>query len=208
MDGHWREGIAHPLPDDDPRERQRRIGRRFNAAIVRAMGTDLLTVRVDLAPAPGPPDRAGRRAGLPSPALADGAVAGAVAALLSGAPSTLHALLTGADPLEATRAAGALVLPRETRPLPLLAAALPAHAAISLAWGAVLAVALPQRHTVTAGAFAGLAIAAVDLGVIGSRLPRIRALPTAPQVADHVAYGTVVGAVVARRRRARRERRR
>jgi hypothetical protein len=36
------------LPGDDPRERQRRIGLRFNAALVRAMGTDLLTVRVDL----------------------------------------------------------------------------------------------------------------------------------------------------------------
>jgi hypothetical protein len=38
------------LPDDDPRERQRRIGRGLNAALVRAMGTDLLTVRIDLEP--------------------------------------------------------------------------------------------------------------------------------------------------------------
>ena len=44
----WRSGTAHPLPDDDPRERQRRIGLRFNAAVVRAMGTELMTVRVDL----------------------------------------------------------------------------------------------------------------------------------------------------------------
>jgi len=44
----WRSGTAHPVPDDDPRERQRRIGLRFNAAIVRTMGTDLMTVRVDL----------------------------------------------------------------------------------------------------------------------------------------------------------------
>ena len=46
----WRSGTAHPVPDDDPRERQRRIGLRFNAAIVRTMGTDLMTVRVDLDP--------------------------------------------------------------------------------------------------------------------------------------------------------------
>jgi deazaflavin-dependent oxidoreductase (nitroreductase family) len=46
----WYSGTAHPLPDDDPRERQRRIGLRFNAAMVRAMGTDLMTVRVDLDP--------------------------------------------------------------------------------------------------------------------------------------------------------------
>ncbi len=46
--GRWREGVAHLMPGDDPRERQRRIGLRFNAAVVRVMGTDLLTVRVDL----------------------------------------------------------------------------------------------------------------------------------------------------------------
>lgn len=49
--GRWREGIAHVMPDDDARERQRKIGLRLNAAVVRAMGTELLTVRVDLAPA-------------------------------------------------------------------------------------------------------------------------------------------------------------
>jgi deazaflavin-dependent oxidoreductase (nitroreductase family) len=48
--GRWRSGTARPLPDDDPRERQRRIGRRLNAAAVRAMGTELLSLRVDLDP--------------------------------------------------------------------------------------------------------------------------------------------------------------
>jgi deazaflavin-dependent oxidoreductase (nitroreductase family) len=46
----WLSGTAYPLPEDDPRERQRRLGLRFNAAVVRAMGTDLMTVRVDLDP--------------------------------------------------------------------------------------------------------------------------------------------------------------
>jgi deazaflavin-dependent oxidoreductase (nitroreductase family) len=51
----WRSGTAHVLPDDDPRERQRRLGRlglgkRVNAAAVRVMGTRLLSVRVDLDP--------------------------------------------------------------------------------------------------------------------------------------------------------------
>jgi deazaflavin-dependent oxidoreductase (nitroreductase family) len=49
----WRDGIAKVLPDDDPRARQRRIaqghpGRALNALAVRTMGTDLLTVRIDL----------------------------------------------------------------------------------------------------------------------------------------------------------------
>lgn len=46
--GRWRSGTAHLMPRDDPRERQRRMGRRLNAAAVRAMGTELLTVRIDL----------------------------------------------------------------------------------------------------------------------------------------------------------------
>ena len=48
--GRWRPGIAYLMPDDDPRERQRQIGRAFNAAVVRAMGTELLTVRLELDP--------------------------------------------------------------------------------------------------------------------------------------------------------------
>lgn len=48
--GRWRSGTAHVLPADDPRERQRMLGRRawLNAASVRRLGTDLLTVRIDL----------------------------------------------------------------------------------------------------------------------------------------------------------------
>ena len=51
----WRTGTAHVLPDDDPRERQRMLarghpGRWLNAFVVRAMGTELLTVRIDLDP--------------------------------------------------------------------------------------------------------------------------------------------------------------
>jgi deazaflavin-dependent oxidoreductase (nitroreductase family) len=53
--GRWRGGTAHLLPDDDTRERQRLLGRRLggrlNAVAVRSLGTDLLTVRIDLDPA-------------------------------------------------------------------------------------------------------------------------------------------------------------
>jgi deazaflavin-dependent oxidoreductase (nitroreductase family) len=47
--GRWRTGIAHVIDDDDPRARLRSIPR-VNAAGVRAMGTELLVVRVDLDP--------------------------------------------------------------------------------------------------------------------------------------------------------------
>jgi deazaflavin-dependent oxidoreductase (nitroreductase family) len=45
--GQWRSGVAHLLPDDDPWERLRHLPR-LNSTGVRVMGTDLLTVRVDL----------------------------------------------------------------------------------------------------------------------------------------------------------------
>ena len=45
--GRWRRGVAHLLPDDDPRERQRSMPK-SNARAVRAMGTNLLSIRIDL----------------------------------------------------------------------------------------------------------------------------------------------------------------
>jgi deazaflavin-dependent oxidoreductase (nitroreductase family) len=47
----WRSGTAHVLHGDDWRERQRRMPNKLNSAVVRAMGTEHLTVRVDLDPA-------------------------------------------------------------------------------------------------------------------------------------------------------------
>ena len=47
--GRWRAGTAQVLDEDDPRARLRSISR-LNAASVRAMGSDLLVVRVDLDP--------------------------------------------------------------------------------------------------------------------------------------------------------------
>jgi deazaflavin-dependent oxidoreductase (nitroreductase family) len=55
----WRTGTAQVLVDDDWRERQRRMPNRVNSAVVRAMGTEHVTVRVDLDPASGAPRSAG-----------------------------------------------------------------------------------------------------------------------------------------------------
>lgn len=137
-----------------------------------------------------------------SATLHDGLAAGAVAALLSGAPSTLHALATRTSPLAATLAAGTLLAPRARRPVVLLLAAVPVHLALSFGWALVLAAILPRRRTLAYGTLAGLAIAALDLGVVGRRLPRVRALAPVPQILDHVAYGATVGAVLRSRWRA------
>ena len=117
--------------------------------------------------------------------------AAAWAAALSGIPSTVHALATGRDPLEATRAAGTILLPRETRPERLLAAAVPVHLAISLGWTVVL-----DRAGVRGalrGGIAGLVIAGLDLGIAAKRFPRVRRLPVGPQLADHAAFGAIAG---------------
>jgi deazaflavin-dependent oxidoreductase (nitroreductase family) len=44
---HWFTGTAHILPDDDPRERMRKLAR-ANDVAVRLMGTEHLVIRVDL----------------------------------------------------------------------------------------------------------------------------------------------------------------
>ncbi len=140
-----------------------------------------------------------RRTGAAGRSLSDAVIAGSVAAVLSGLPSTLHALRTGGDPLEASLAAGTLLLPAEQRVGRLLPAASLVHAGMSLGWALVLAATLPARRTTLAGGLAGAAIAALDLGLVGRRLPLIRRLPVLPQLADHVAYGAVVGSVLAGR---------
>ena len=44
----WRSGTAHVLYDDDWRERQRRLPNKLNSATVRLVGTEHLTIRIDL----------------------------------------------------------------------------------------------------------------------------------------------------------------
>ena len=125
----------------------------------------------------------------------------AAAALLSGAPSTLDALRRHREirPVltyvqEATSAIGTLVPPG--RPGLLRGALI--HVGISALCGEGLARTLPRRHSVAWAAGAGLVLGVINVGVIGRRFPAIRALPLAPQLADHVAFGVVFAAIVDR----------
>jgi len=119
----------------------------------------------------------------------------ALAGLLSGLPSTAFALLRGRDPLEATRAAGRLLLPDARSDVSVLAAAALAHTTLTTGWTAVL-------HRLPGGALRGagygLVIAALDLGLArvirGRRFGAIAELELLPQVADHVAFGILVSA--------------
>lgn len=128
--------------------------------------------------------------------LRDVAVATAVASVVSGVPSTVHALGTGRGVLDAARAAGTVIPGREERPG--LVAGGAAHVAISAFWGMVLGRLLPRRHAVWWGALAGLVIAAGSLLTVGRRRPAIAALPQVPQWLDNVAFGAVVGWLLSR----------
>ena len=136
-------------------------------------------------------------------ALKDLLLAWLVATVFSGVPSTLHALATGADALEATRAAGKMLLPHATDTRVLFAAAAIVHPAVSAFWTAVFAVLLPRRH-VTLWAIAGsAAVALLDLRAIAPVLfPAVAALPFWPQVADHLAWGALLGGTLQLRGRA------
>jgi hypothetical protein len=115
-------------------------------------------------------------------------------------PSTAWSLIRRDDPLEGGRAAGAIVLPHERRTAVLLAAATPLHLAIAMGWAAVMAIALPRGREPAWGVVGGMAIATLDLALIGRRIPSIAALPQGRQWADHAAYGLSVGLVLRARR--------
>ena len=68
---------------------------------------------------------------------------------------------------------------------------------LTAAWTTLLTAVLPRRRTAAAGALAGLGIAVLDLGVAQRRFPAIAALPRVPQVLDHIAFGALVGVVLA-----------
>jgi hypothetical protein len=143
---------------------------------------------------------------IPATCWFDALAAGACAALFSGIPSTLYAWFTGGDVMEATRAAGAMLIPASSSDRELVLAAALVHVAVSLFWTAVLVPVLPRRHTVAWATCALAGVALLDLRVIGRLFPEILALAFWPQFADHLAFGALLGGVLAYRRRTRRRR--
>jgi hypothetical protein len=134
--------------------------------------------------------------GVPGDALS----AGLAGAACSAIPSTVWSLVRGDDVLEGGRAAGAMLLPNERRTAVLLAVAAPVHLAISIGWAAVMAIGLPRDREPAWGVVGAMAIATLDLALIGRRIPSIRTLPQGRQWADHAAYGLSVGLVLRARR--------
>jgi hypothetical protein len=137
-------------------------------------------------------------------------VAWAAATLFSGLPSTLHALATGADVLEATRAAGAMLVGPDRTLAALIAAAALVHPAISLFWTWIFGRLLPRRRVAPWAVLGSAAVAVLDLRVIAPPLfPTVAALPFWPQFVDHLMWGACLGLTlqVRQSRRARADRR-
>ncbi len=130
--------------------------------------------------------------------VVDGLVAGAWAGAVSVVPSAVTA---GARPWwHSAQAAGNLLLPASAPPGRLLAVGATTRAAVALNWGVVLSRWLDRRHPVAHGTLAGLALFGFQYVLVGRRRPLVAVLPALPQLADHLAYGGVAGAVLARRR--------
>jgi hypothetical protein len=124
------------------------------------------------------------------------ALAWLAATLLSGLPSTLYAFLTGRDPLEATRAAAAM-LPFTSN---FFVDAGIVHCAVSLFWALVLWQVLPRRRAAGWATAAAALIGIVDLQIIAPRFfPEVAALEFWPQMADHLAWGLCFGLVAQKR---------
>ncbi len=123
-------------------------------------------------------------------------IAGLAGSVVSAFPSTTWTLIRRGDVLEGGRALGQVLLPHERRTIVLLVAGAPVHLALSVGWAYVLAAVLPPRAEPFYGAVGGVAIAALDLAVLGRFFPPISALPQGRQWADHVAFGVTVGAVL------------
>jgi hypothetical protein len=122
------------------------------------------------------------------------ALAGAVAGVVSGAPSTCWWLLTGRgpDPVAATREIG-----RRAAGRPSLLAGGALHLALSCAFA--VPVGAVARRGRLAAALAGAALYAVNFHVVAPRAwPAVRRFDGPPQLADHLAYGLAVGEMLRR----------
>ena len=124
-----------------------------------------------------------------------------VATLFSGIPSTVYALVSGADILDATRAAGAMLVASDSTPT-LIAAAAVVHASVSLLWAFAVSAVLPHRHKMAWALVAAAVIAVLDLRVIAPAFfPEVAALAFWPQFADHLMWGACLGLTLDVRRR-------
>jgi hypothetical protein len=117
-----------------------------------------------------------------------------MATVFSGLPSTTYALIIGANPLEATWAAGGMLLSMNAPAAQLFMAAAVVHCSVSAFWTVVFGALLPRRHVVYWALAGSAAVAWLDLRLIAPLLfPSVATLPFWPQFADHLMWGALLG---------------
>ncbi|MDB5811943.1 MAG: hypothetical protein JWN94_4065 [Betaproteobacteria bacterium] len=117
-----------------------------------------------------------------------------MATLFSGVPSTLFFIITGVDLWPPIQAVGEMVLPSSSEPSQIFIAAALVHGTVSVFWTLVVARILPVKHAPAYAIAASALIAVIDLRVIAPVFfPAVAALSFWPQVADHLAWGLLLG---------------
>jgi hypothetical protein len=106
----------------------------------------------------------------------------------------VYAFLTHRDVLEATRAAGAMLIRPDAPLAALIAAAALVHAVVSFFWASVLRFLLPPCHIAVWAMAWSAGVALLDLRVIAPIFfGSVASLPFWPQFADHLMWGACLG---------------
>ena len=124
-------------------------------------------------------------------------VAGGLAGLVGAIPSTVYLLVTGGNVFASVNALAAMVAGNELPVLHSVAVATAVHITLSFFWASVLVTLLPLRAPVVGALVASAIITILDLKVIAPHyFAEAAALAFVPQLADHLAWGATVGAVL------------
>ena len=120
-----------------------------------------------------------------------------IAAFLSGIPSTALAYFTGKDMMEATRAAGAMLIAPDSSTSSLVLAATVVHGTLTFFWASILTLFVPREHAVSYSCIVMILVGIVNLCIIAPLFfPSVVALSFWPQMMDHAALGFCFGIVL------------
>jgi hypothetical protein len=120
-----------------------------------------------------------------------------IAGIFGGIPSTLLAYFTGKDILEATHAAGAMLIAADSSSTQLFMAATLVHGSLTFFWATVLTLCVPRKHAVSCSCILMILVGFFNLSIIAPHFfPSVAALQFWPQMMDHAALGFCYGAIL------------
>ena len=99
--------------------------------------------------------------------------------------------------MEATRAAGAMLIAADSSVSHLLLAATLVHGSLTFFWASVLTLYAPREHAIICSTAVMVLVGFINLGIIAPLFfPSVVALEFWPQMMDHAALGFCYGAVL------------